>query len=68
MVTTTTTTTIAIRVGRRTCHDKCLLGEVDLGDDGGGDLDLKVGLRTVVDGRRRHCDKKRFAGKAVLSD
>ena len=46
-----------------------LLGEVHLRDDGGGDLDLRVGLRTVVDGRGRHLRiRRRLAGKAVLSD
>ena len=54
--TMTTTTTIAIGVGRRPRHQR-LLSKVDLRNgDGGGDLDLRVGLRTVVDGGSRHCD------------
>ena len=42
------------KTGAQHRHDECLLGEVDLRNDGGGDLDLRVGLRTVVDGRGRH--------------
>ena len=62
----TTTTTITVRV-RRTSDDD-LLGKVDL-RDGGGDLDLRVGLRTVVDGGGRHLvKKKRLLGKRVVSN
>ena len=52
-MTTVTTTTVAIRMGRRSRLDMGLLSEVDL-RGGGGDLDLRVGLRTVVDGGGRH--------------
>ena len=53
-----TTTTVPVRVNRHRGHQS-LLSEVDLrSGDGGGDLDLRVGLRTVVDGRSRHCDEK----------
>ena len=54
-VMTVTTTTIAIRVGRRSRHGGLL--EVDV-RSGGGDLDLRVGLGAVVDGRGRHYDEK----------
>ena len=72
-VMTVTTTTIAIRVGRRPRHGRLLKVNVRSGGDGGDDFDLRVGLRTIVDGRGRHCVKskrvvKRRAGKAVVSD
>ena len=49
----TTTTMIAVRVDRGSCHGHGLLSEVDVRDDDSG-IDLRVGLRTVVDGRGRH--------------
>ena len=54
---TTTTTMIAVWVGRQTGNDDCLLSEVNVRCSS-SDLDLRVGLRAVVDGRGRHCDRE----------
>ena len=53
-MTTMVTMTITVWVVERPCYDQCLLGKVDLRNDGGSDLDLRVGLRTIVDGGSRH--------------
>ena len=58
---TTTMAAVTVRVGRSS-RSQCLLSEVDLRDgDGDSDSDVGVSLRTVVDGRSRHCGRRRFA-------